>query len=236
MSPLTCDRAAALLSDDLEGGLDREMAAELASHLAGCVECRALRLAMADVTSLLRAPTIEPATDLADRVARASWVAVRAPILRAERKRAWANVAATWAGWLTEVPFAVQAVAAGFALVVTAGLVMAAGSAPGAPARPRFGQRVSDATVYIVERKDRLVEDLRLLRVVVSTAFEGRLDRVNDRVDDYRRLLERRKKDEPPKDNKKSESVRGAAVQAAEAAKDGGERSEPGSRSPRRRV
>jgi hypothetical protein len=205
VSPLDCDRVAELLSEDLEGTLDRAAAADVASHLAGCAECRALRLAMADVTSLLRAPAIEPATDLADRVARASWVAARTPIVRAQRKRAWANAAATWAGWLTEVPFAVQAVAAALALVVTAGLVMAAGSAPGAPARPRFGQRISDATVYVIERKDRLVEDFRLLRVVVSTAFEGRLDRVNDRVDDYRRLLEQRKKDDQHKDGKKSE-------------------------------
>jgi len=220
VSPMDCDRAAELLSDDLEGALDRVTAAELAAHLAGCVECRALRLAMADVTSLLRAPALEPATDLADRVARASWVAVRAPIRRAERKRAWAHAAARWASWLTEVPFAVQAVAAALALVVTAGLVMAAGSVPGGPARPRLGQRLSNATVYLVERKDRLVEDLRLLRVVVSTAFEGRLDRVNDRVDDYRRLLERRKKDEAPRDDKKSEL----------------EESEPASRPPRRSV
>jgi len=204
VSLLDCDRVSELLSEDLEGTLDRTAAADVASHLAGCVECRAVRLARADVTSLLRAPAIEPATDLAERVARASWVAARMPIVRAQRKRAWANAAATWAGWLTEVPFAVQAMAAGLALVVTAGLVMAAGSAPG-PARPRFGQRIADATVYVVERKDRLVEDFRLLRVVVSTAFEGRLDRVNDRVDDYRRLLEQRKKDEARKDGKPSE-------------------------------
>jgi hypothetical protein len=218
VSPLRCEDVADLLSDDLEGTLDRAAAADVASHLAGCLECRALRLAMADVTSLLRAPAIEPATDLADRVARASWVAARTPIVRAQRKRAWANAAATWAGWLTEVPFAVQAMAAALALVVTAGLVMAAGSTPGAPARPRFGQRIADATVYVVERKDRLVEDFRLLRVVVSTAFEGRLDRVNERVDDYRRLLEQRKKDETRKDDKKS----------------GLEESEPGSPAARR--
>jgi Putative zinc-finger len=220
VSPMDCDRAAELLSDDLDGTLDRVTAAELASHLAGCGECRALRVAMADVTSLLRAPALEPATDLADRVARASWVAVRTPILRAERQRAWAQAAARWASWLTEVPFAVQAVAAALALVVTAGLVMAAGSVPGGPARPRLGQRISNAAVYLVERKDRLVEDLRLLRVVVSTAFEGRLDRVNDRVDDYRRLLEQRKKDEVPRDDKKSEL----------------EESEPASRPARRSV
>lgn len=205
MTALHCDRVAELLSDDIEGALDRATAAEVAFHLAGCAECRALRLAMAEVTSLLRAPALEPATDLADRVARGSWIAVRTPIVRAQRQRAWAQAAATWASWLTDVPFAVQAVAAALALVVTAGLVMAAGSAPG-PARPRLSQRISDATVYVVERKDRLVEDFRLLRVVVSTAFEGRLDRVNDRVDDYRRLLEQRKKDEPRPEDKKSES------------------------------
>jgi len=204
VTALRCEEVRELLSDDLEGALDRAAAADVAFHLAGCVECRGLRLAMADVTSLLRAPAIEPATDLADRVARGSWIAARTPIVRAQRKRAWASAAATWAGWLTEVPFAVQAVAAALALVVTAGLVMAAGSAPG-PARPRFGQRIADATVYVVERKDRLVEDFRLLRVVVSTAFEGRLDRVNDRVDDYRRLLEQRKKDDTRKDDKKSQ-------------------------------
>jgi len=204
VTALRCDEVNELLSDDLEGALDRAAAADVAFHLAGCVECRALRLAMADVTSLLRAPAIEAATDLADRVARGSWIAARTPIVRAQRKRAWANAAATWAGWLTEVPFAVQAVAAALALVVTAGLVMAAGSAPG-PARPRLGQRIADATVYVVERKDRLVEDFRLLRVVVSTAFEGRLARVHDRVDDYRRLLEQRKKDDTRKDDKKSQ-------------------------------
>jgi hypothetical protein len=205
VTALRCDEVNELLSDDLEGALDRAGAADVAFHLAGCVECRALRLAMADVTSFLRAPAIEAATDLADRVARASWIAARTPIVRAQRKRAWAQAAATWASWLTDVPFAVQAVAAALALVVTAGLVMAAGSAPG-PARPRFGQRLSDATVYVVERKDRLVEDFRLLRVVVTTAFEGRLDRVNDRVEDYRRLLEQRKQAEPRPEDKKSPS------------------------------
>jgi hypothetical protein len=54
---------------------------------------------------------------------------------------------------------------------------------------------VSSVGIYVAEKKDRLFEDFRMLRVVVETAFEGRLDRVNDRVEDYRRLLERRQKD-----------------------------------------
>jgi hypothetical protein len=37
-----------------------------------------------------------------------------------------------------------------------------------------------------------------VLRVVVATAFEGRVDRVNDRVDDYRKLLEQRRRQAAP--------------------------------------
>jgi hypothetical protein len=47
------------------------------------------------------------------------------------------------------------------------------------------------------EHAVRLVEDLRMLRVMIATAFEGRVDRVNDRVDDYRRLLEKRRQHLP---------------------------------------
>lgn len=217
---MTCERAAELLSDDLEGTLDGVIAADLASHLGGCADCRALRAAIADVTSLLRVPAIEPGEGLADRVARASWAAARKTADRVPRARAWAHAAAAGVSWLAEVPFAVQAVAAGFALVLTAGLVMAAGTAPGNTPRPRVAQRLSDATVFVVEKKERLVEDFRLLRVVISTAFEGRLDRVNDRVDDYRRLLERRQNEQAKNGSKKT----------------GAETSEPDTRSARRSV
>jgi hypothetical protein len=220
---MTCGRASELLCDDVDGTLEGVLAAELAAHIAGCAECRDLRAALADVTLLLREPAVDAGIDLAERVARVSWAIGRAPLLRAQRSRAWANAAATWAGWLTEVPFAVQAVAAGLALVLTAGLVMAAGSGAGAPARPRVAQRFSEAAVYVLERKDRLVEDFRLLRVVVATAFEGRVDRVNDRVEDYRRLLDRRQKDAQAKE---------APVPAKKRSED----SEPASRASRRPV
>jgi hypothetical protein len=57
----------------------------------------------------------------------------------------------------------------------------------------RLGERSVNVGAYLLERKDRLVEDVRLLRVVIGTAFEGRMERVNDRVDDYRKLLEKRR-------------------------------------------
>jgi hypothetical protein len=229
VTAMSCDRAAELLSDHVEGALESVLAAELAAHLSGCPDCRALEAALSDVMELLRVPAIGPAADLADRVARASWAAARpqpAPPARPARTRAWAQAVATGAGWLSEVPFAVQAIAAAFAIALTAGLVMAAGSVPGTPTRSRVAQRISDATVYVVERKERLVEDLRLLRVVIATAFEGRLDRVNERVDDYRRLIERRQT-EQSKGDKKSEAAMGAVRRAGDAAPAPAERSEP---------
>ena len=93
------------------------------------------------------------------------------------------------------VPSWVQAAAAGFALIALGAMLMVVG-----PEKPtRAAQRLVGETVHagssLIERKDRLVEDVRLLGVVLSTAFEGRLDRVNERVEDYRRLIEQAARD-----------------------------------------
>ena len=179
---MDCRRAEELLSDHLEGTLDPLLAAELETHLAGCSDCRALRSALAEVREVLRSfPAMEPAADLAERAAAQ---ALRAPRLRPARFRM--PVPASVPAWL-------QAAAAVLALLTTGGVLYATQS----PAPSRVAARLVDRTVnagaYILERKDRLVEDVRILRVVIGTAFEGRLDRMNDRVDDYRRLLEKRR-------------------------------------------
>jgi hypothetical protein len=57
----------------------------------------------------------------------------------------------------------------------------------------RMVRRAATAGVRLIEKKDRAVEDLRMLRVMVAATFAGRVDRVNERVDDYRRLLEQRR-------------------------------------------
>jgi hypothetical protein len=79
------------------------------------------------------------------------------------------------------------------------GAVLLIGSPAGGSAleASRLTAKTVNAREYLLERGDRLVEDLRLLRLVVSTAFEARLERVNDRVEDYRRLLERRRERHP---------------------------------------
>ena len=185
-SSMDCQRTEELLSDHLEGTLDRLLTADLEEHLARCPECRALRAALAEVSEVLRSfPALEPAADLAERAA--------ARALRAPRPRTVGfRVPVAVPAWL-------QAAAAALALLTTGGVLYATHS----PAPSRVAARIVDRTVnasaYILERKDRLVEDVRLLRVVIGTAFEGRLDRMNDRVDDYRRLLEKRRANEEKK-------------------------------------
>jgi hypothetical protein len=179
---MNCNEAQELLSDHLEGSLDRLLAADLDAHLAACAECRALRAALAEVVTTLRgAAELEPPAGLAERAARA---ALLAPPLRAVAPR-------------PAVPPAVWLAAAGLAAALGTGLYYGqrAGLDPLGAGR-RVVERSVNAGAYLLERKDRLVEDVRLLRVVIGTAFEGRVERVNDRVDDYRRLLEKRRESE----------------------------------------
>ncbi len=176
---MDCRRAEELFSDHLEGSLHEILRGELDAHLASCAECRELRSTLDEVVEALRAyPALEAPVGLSRRAADAALAARwRPPVARP------ALVVPSW----------VQAAAAGFALIALGGLLMVVG-----PERPtRAAQRLVGQTVNagnnLIERKDRLVEDVRVLGVVLSTAFEGRLDRVNERLEDYRRLIERQK-------------------------------------------
>jgi len=180
---LHCRRAEELLSDHLEGTLDNVLDADLRAHVASCDRCRELRDAMREVLEVLRtAAEIEPAWDLAERAAAAA--------LRAGRPRAGRRLPA-----IAGLPPWVLATAAVLALALSTGLVTASGGKGPLGSTGHLARRVSSVGMYVAEKKDRLFEDFRMLRVVVGTAFEGRLDRVNDRVEDYRRLLERRQRD-----------------------------------------
>ena len=175
---MDCRRAEELLSDHLEGALHAILRAELEGHLARCTDCRALREALGEVVLALRAaPDLEAPAGLAERAAARALARPRAAVIRP------AIVLPSW----------VQAAAAGFALVALGTALLVVG-----PEKPtRAAQRLVGQTVTagsrLMERRDRLVEDVRILGVVLGTAFEGRLDRVNERVEDYRRLLDRRR-------------------------------------------
>jgi hypothetical protein len=189
---MDCRRAEELLSDHLEGALHEILRGELEAHLAGCAVCRELSGALAEVKDALgRFPDLEAPFGLADRAAAAALAAARAPIVRP------AVVVPPW----------VSTAAAGFALIALGALLMIVGpDAPTRAAQHLVGRTVGAGQVML-ERKDRLVEDVRILGVVLGTAFEGRLERVNERVEDYRRLLERRREG-PREDSKRGSGFR----------------------------
>ena len=190
---LDCARAEELLSDHYEGLLEEALRTDLDHHLAACNRCSELREALGQVVSALRStPSLEPARDLAERAAAAA-LRVSPPPARPRLALSQFRTAARDV-FGSRSPVLVRGLAAALALATTAGVLLAQSFAqPPVRAANRVVERTVNAGAYLAERKDRLVEDFRILRVVIATAFEGRLDRVIDRVDDYRRLLERRR-------------------------------------------
>jgi len=197
---MDCGRAEELLSDHLEGTLHPLLSAELEGHFAGCEDCRRLRVAFAEVVEALRAAAeLDAPPGLAKRAAAAALARPRVVEIRP------ALVLPPW----------LHAAAAGLALIALgAALAVIGPERPARAAQRLVGQTVTAGT-SLMERKDRLLEDMRLLGVVLSTAFEGRIDRVNERVLDYKRLLERRKAG-PQGDPKQGREARPLAARVAE--------------------
>jgi anti-sigma factor RsiW len=218
---MTCARAFELLSDHLEDTLRDPLRSELEGHLRSCAACAALREELAFVAEALREfPEVEPSASLATRVAEAALRANReagreeklVPFPVASRSTPPLATVTTEGGvapmaWrprsrprVALLPAWAQSLAAGLSLVTLGTLLLTTRSeAPARAAAQIVGATVSTG-VYLAERKERLVEDVRVLRVVLETAFEGRLERVGDRVEDYRRLLERRRGQESEND------------------------------------
>jgi hypothetical protein len=192
---LDCGRAEEFFSDYREDALPAPLRADLETHLATCAQCPPLLRALDEVLGVLGSPLdLDPSATLAARVAEASWRRARTTVLRPR----------------VRVPLQVHALAAGLAAVATAAFLFVQQSA----GRPEgVAGKVKERTVTVAasaqEQAERLVEDLRMLRVMIATAFEGRVDRVNDRVDDYRRLLEKRRQHAPGSPD--SRESRGAA-------------------------
>ncbi len=189
---MDCRRVEELLSDRLEGALHEILRVEVDSHLDSCAACAALYASLSEVIAVLHAsPELEPPLGLAERAARAALARPRSLVVRPA----------------VAVPSWVQAAAAGFALIALGTMLMVVGPERPTRAAHRLVAEAASAGSRLIERKDRLVEDVRILGVVLTTAFEGRVERVNERVDDYRRLLERRRAS-PPSEPKKGSAAR----------------------------
>ncbi len=198
---MDCRRAEELLSDRLEGSLHPILGAEHEAHLASCAACHELLEALVEVVAALRsAPELEPSETLAERAASAALSRPRTIEIRP------ALVLPQW----------LNAAAAGLALIALGTTLAVVGPERGARAAERLVGQTVTAGSSLLERKDRLLEDVRVLGVVLSTAFEGRIERVNERVNDYKRLLERRKASPQP-EPKQGQDARPRAVQVAAA-------------------
>lgn len=183
MTATSCARAQELFSDEIEGTLHALLAGELRAHLLECAECRELHAGVAEVIAALRAtPVLEPAQDLAARAADAALRAGRRP---PERR---ALEAGLW-----HAPRALRLAAAATLVALGAGLLLAGPAAAPARAAERLAERGAGVAAYLTERRDRAIAGVRALRVVLSAALEGRVDRLSDRIDDYKRLLDERR-------------------------------------------
>ena len=198
---MTCARSEELLSDHLDGTLAEPLHTELQTHLASCTPCRSLREELRFVVDALQAyPEVAPSSTLASRVAEATLrrgkVVPLAPRPKPTATPARVALLPAWA----------QSLAAGLALVTVGALLMTTrAEGPKRAASQIVGATVSTGA-FLAEHKDRLVEDVRVLKVVLETAFEGRVERVNERVEDYRKLLERRKPAAPTGEPGQSET------------------------------
>jgi anti-sigma factor RsiW len=184
---MECRRAEELLSDHAEGSLEDPLLADLKAHLQTCAACSALANAVAEVrVHLVAYPVLEPSASLAERAGER----IRAQGL-ASRLRAFRPAMPPW----------VMATAAALTLASTLGVLRGAGALPASgKTAHKLVERGVNAGAWVLERRDRLVEDLKLVRVVITAAFEGRLDTMSDRVADYRRTLEKRQEETKGKD------------------------------------
>jgi hypothetical protein len=169
---MDCRRAEELLSDHLEGQLGPPLLGELDGHLAACPQCRRLRASLQDVLEALdelRRSEVPAPAGLAARVAARTWGRrvrpARAPLSALQAAAVFLAVLALWSALGGLSPTAVRRFSA------------------------RLLEQGSTTSAYLREGKERVEDEVRLLNVVVGTAFEDNLERVGQRVEDYRRLL-----------------------------------------------
>jgi len=188
---MTCERALELFSDRQAGSLSPMVHRELEEHLAGCTACAELYAAFVEVVAALQSmPLVEPPAELAERAASAALLAFRAT----PRPVPWA--ARPLPRWLRA--------AAAVAMLATGATLLAAGPEAGTrSAAAPIARRTAQTASFLSEHTERLLEDIRLARIVFAAALEGRLDSLSDRFQEYRRSIERRQAE---RDAKKSEA------------------------------
>jgi predicted anti-sigma-YlaC factor YlaD len=159
--PGACTRIQELLSEELDGDLTAALRGELGSHLEACPACRRLRDALHEVVSTLRRePVPEPSWPLPRRAAEAA-------LARSDRSRASRPWSASGVVWLRTVAAS---------LVITTGLTLTLTGDPARTLSRLYGRSVAFGA-RVLERAERLVDDLRILKLRLGETLGGDVDR-----------------------------------------------------------
>lgn len=209
----TCDAVAEHLGDFREGALAEPWRGRVAAHLRGCEECAALHEALAELSLLLRQEIPEPRPGFEEDIAATSAAAPvpdRAPSPTATRIPTgtpaptaeqtpsvlgftWPKLVATAReAWrLSPLPLAAM-----LAVALSGALLLGLPEERLPELARRLRARAATARELLMERQERLLEDVGALRLVVGGAFSSRVERIQEQLEDYRRLVaapERRK-------------------------------------------
>ena len=141
---MTCDDAALLIDDHVDGACDPVTAAAVGHHLNTCERCRALAADLSRIRAAAR--TLGPV---------------------APPERVWAGIQATLQGQATEAPSAgwrqLLAAAAGFALILS-GLTWVGTRLPAAPAGGQLAEvRADDQFLQAEAAYQTAIDDLELI-------------------------------------------------------------------------
>jgi hypothetical protein len=200
--PLSRERTLELLSEYREGALAPELHRAVAARVASDARCRETLAALEELAELLPslAAAGEPGRDLAQRAARAALAAGRPRPARVVDFRAPRR-------YPPGMPAQLQAAAA-VAMLVTG--LAAHVTGPEAAPQQAASRLVERTSLELRQQSGRLVENIRHLGELVEAAALTRIDRVGDRVDDYRRLLRERQQQAPASEGRNA--VPGAQV------------------------
>ena len=159
---MRCERAQELFSDRRDKSLSPILAGELDRHLETCTACGELWRAFDEVVDALsRLPLLEPSAGLAERAAAAAL---------ATRRRVTAPL--PWAA--RPLPRWLRAAAA-VAMLATGATLLAAGPEAGrAAAAGPIARGTAGTASFLSERTERALDDIRLMRIVVSAANSRR--------------------------------------------------------------
>ena len=216
---MNCRRAEELFSDEREGVLAPPIERELSAHLDTCDECRGLYQTFQEVTDALGAMPVpaspfEPfgidalteklVVDLASS-ARTELTALQTP-REVTRFTAPSQRLVAGASWL--------AAAAVFAMVLLFRPPELASEL--SKKTSRTARHVYSFAIRTYDQTERWIEDLNVLRMTVSVAFEDRLDQLNEQLRDLEDAGRRSTEDadEQSRRHGESEDVSGSHAMA----------------------